>query len=46
LLGPIMLIAVGVVFLVHKDVADIGNRCIKMALAVMFLICAFLICNV
>ena len=40
LLGPIMLIAVGVVYQIRKDVADIGNRCIKMALAVMFLICA------
>ena len=40
LLGPIMLIAVGVVYQIRKDAADIGNRCIKMALAVMFLICA------
>jgi hypothetical protein len=40
LLGPIMLLAVGVMYRVQKDVANIANRCIKMALAVMFLICA------
>ena len=44
LLAPIMLLAVGIVYQVRKDVASIGNRCIKMALAVMFLICTWIAC--
>ena len=39
LIAPIMLLAVGIVYQVRKDVEGITNRCIKMALAVLFLIC-------
>ena len=39
LITPIMLLAVGIVYQVRKDVEGITNRCIKMALAVLFLIC-------
>ena len=39
LIAPTMLLAVGIVYKVRKDVEGITNRCIKMALAVLFLIC-------
>ena len=39
LIAPTMLLAVGIVYQVRKDVEGITNRCIKMALAVLFLIC-------
>ena len=41
LLTPVMLISVGVVYQLRKDVESIANRCVKMGLLVLFLIYPF-----
>jgi hypothetical protein len=41
LLAPVLLTAVGIVFPLRKNVEGIVNRCVKMALSILFLIYPF-----